>query len=103
MTSFKIQIALEGERIRDRRCGSIREQIKRERYTSKAADMLGTVSVRQKELLVNHLVDTFSGRNWGGAKLAELGECLLKEHNRIDVRTQNPISSESRGGEVCED
>jgi len=109
---FKFWIELEGKRVLGKGGAAILEQIKKEESISKAAEKLG-MSYRYvwnyldevKNVIGEPVIETFKGgrSGGGGAKLTEMGKCLLSEYNRIRRDLKSFISSESIGGEICED
>jgi molybdate transport system regulatory protein len=109
---FKFWITLEGKRVLGKGGAAILEEIGKEESISKAAKKLG-MSYRYvwnyldnvKRIVGQPIVQTFRGGRYGGggAKLTELGKCLLSEYNRICQDLENLMASQRIGGGIYED
>ncbi len=97
----KVWLEFKGEPLLGKGGAEILEAVKTERSISKAAKRVRmsyryvwNYLARLEEILKEPVVVTFrGGRSGGGAKLAELGESLLKEYKRVEAYV----------GEVLED
>jgi molybdate transport system regulatory protein len=110
--SVKFWLEFRGRRVLGKGGAAILEQIKRTGSISRAAETL-RMSYRYvwnylneiKRIAGEPVVKTFKGgkRGGGGAKLTELGECLLSEYNRMNRSLEDFISNKKVGGETVED
>jgi molybdate transport system regulatory protein len=110
--ALKFWIEFEGKRVLGKGGAAILEQIKKEESISKAAEKLG-MSYRYvwnylnevKKIIGEPIVYTFKGgrKGGGGAKLTELGKCLLEEYNQLSRVLDSFMSTRKSGGDAHED